>query len=749
MKPGVPWSVKGIEPEVREAAKTAARRAGLTLGEWLNSLILEQNMDSRLPIRPLRRETDNDFPMTFQRDASPAHADSATDDGQPNGMPQDDDTRRLRDIARQLSELAQREPRGPAPRDPAGDRAAISRLANRIEEIERQTVEALTAVGERLSTITHQIATLPRIQPMDRPEDVPGYTALESAIRNVVEHIEISEKRTRDSLKSIQDRILDLAPDASRTVQQDGFHPPGAMMDGLDARLAELAGRISRLEAVSKGRTPDHLQTDIGEITSEVARINRRLDEFQSLASMHDVEALRIALEQISARVAQGQDNRPFADLEGRLAALASRIDEAVPYRTDHPGFAQLEENIAAVTARMAHAEQQFGHIERMERAIVQLHESLLEGREAAFQAGISGGAAPSMELAALREGLEALRESTAGAERRHHEALSAVQVTLSQIVEKIAAIEADAPAIPPLASEPRESELSERHRLRSHEAAVRAAADAAASAVAATQPLSTGDDFIAAARRAAQAAATRPSALRSEYGQHAVVSGGERRSLFAFLRRDRKTHRTATHTSVSPSSAYASAKGKARRKLLLAGIVLLAAVSAFAFSMLVSKPRPAAQTGHTDVSAPSLAAGIRPTEMSPEQQYQTGVMHERGAGRPEDMAEALFWYERAAAGGHLLAMHNAAVIAAGDRAGPSDPSKAMQLFEAAAQAGLSESQFNLAVMLENGRGVPVDLAAAQFWYDAAGRGGDLLAANRAATLAALLPDPRKTWRFS
>jgi localization factor PodJL len=42
MKPGIPWSVKGIEPDVREAAKQAARRSGMTLGEWLNSTILGQ-----------------------------------------------------------------------------------------------------------------------------------------------------------------------------------------------------------------------------------------------------------------------------------------------------------------------------------------------------------------------------------------------------------------------------------------------------------------------------------------------------------------------------------------------------------------------------------------------------------------------------------------------------------------------------------------------------------------------------------
>ncbi len=60
MKSGIPWSVKGIEPEVREAAKDAARRSGLTLGEWLNTTILEQtearaNQKSR-DMHPLVRD---------------------------------------------------------------------------------------------------------------------------------------------------------------------------------------------------------------------------------------------------------------------------------------------------------------------------------------------------------------------------------------------------------------------------------------------------------------------------------------------------------------------------------------------------------------------------------------------------------------------------------------------------------------------------------------------------------------------
>ena len=34
-----PWTVKGVDPEAREAAKLAARRSGLPLGVWLSQTI--------------------------------------------------------------------------------------------------------------------------------------------------------------------------------------------------------------------------------------------------------------------------------------------------------------------------------------------------------------------------------------------------------------------------------------------------------------------------------------------------------------------------------------------------------------------------------------------------------------------------------------------------------------------------------------------------------------------------------------
>src|SRR5512135_3516769 len=60
MKFGVPWSVKGIRPEARETAREAARRSGLSLGEWLNSVILQQAAEEGVQA-PLAHDDDDDY----------------------------------------------------------------------------------------------------------------------------------------------------------------------------------------------------------------------------------------------------------------------------------------------------------------------------------------------------------------------------------------------------------------------------------------------------------------------------------------------------------------------------------------------------------------------------------------------------------------------------------------------------------------------------------------------------------------
>jgi localization factor PodJL len=57
MKSGGPWNLRGLRPEARAAARDAARRSGMSVGEWLNSVIRpaeEREADSRRSARPDR-----------------------------------------------------------------------------------------------------------------------------------------------------------------------------------------------------------------------------------------------------------------------------------------------------------------------------------------------------------------------------------------------------------------------------------------------------------------------------------------------------------------------------------------------------------------------------------------------------------------------------------------------------------------------------------------------------------------------
>lgn len=598
MKPGNPWSVKGIEPEARAAAKSAARRAGVTLGEWLNSVILDQSESIGVPQAP------TSFAQDSSVTASPQARDMATAEPPPPrrrsapAEPRGDNTLTLQLIAQQLADLAAREREEPE-RRVAEPSPALAELASRIGDNERKTVEALSAVNSRLSLLSQQITGLAR------PQEPQGHSALESAIRNVIEHIEVSEKRTRDSLRSMQERLGGMAERGGLAPASEDILRAVPGLAGLDKRLADMLARIQHFEGLLTERVesvraaaqqmasqaqaaavtaargdlreletrllaafqeaaqtagpPPAVVADIESLRADIASLARRYDELSAAAPAEsDLQAMRIALEQVSARVAQGPDLRPVAELDRRLAGISQRLDDAMLFRDGQSTVDELQQKLDAVSGRVARTEASLGHLETMERSIRQIYESLDEMRADSREPEDR----PSPELAALEDGLRALRESAESAERRSQDSWRAMQETLSGIVDRIVALE----SLPDEAAagsgvEPPDPPAS----------ATEAAGDP-------PQPPET-DDFIAAARRAAQAAATRPSALRAEYAALSATAGDKRVAIPGFFGRFRKK---------TGSDGLASR----RKTLLYAGLVVLLAASYFAVQTLTS-PRP------------------------------------------------------------------------------------------------------------------------------------------------------------
>lgn len=105
--------------------------------------------------------------------------------------------------------------------------------------------------------------------------------------------------------------------------------------------------------------------------------------------------------------------------------------------------------------------------------------------------------------------------------------------------------------------------------------------------------------------------------------------------------------------------------------------------------------------------------------------QFWMGEIYSRGDGVSSDTAQALHWYELAAGQGNRQAMHDVGMAYAQGLGTQKDYTQAAKWFEKAAEFGLVNSQFNLAVLYERGEGVPQNLEAAYRWYAVAAQNGD------------------------
>src|SRR5881396_3440590 len=92
MNSRVSWSVDGIDPSVRERAEAAARRAGMSLSDWLNSTI----GDSTPPNFRAPYDEPPAMPSQDSRDVADIH-------------------QRLDSITRQIDAISRPAPRNDAP----------------------------------------------------------------------------------------------------------------------------------------------------------------------------------------------------------------------------------------------------------------------------------------------------------------------------------------------------------------------------------------------------------------------------------------------------------------------------------------------------------------------------------------------------------------------------------------------------------------------------------------------------------
>lgn len=195
MKPSSPWSVKGVEPEAREAAKMAARRAGLPLGTWLSQTIRRAASEELRSGAPPRQPgagaygTTDPSPPGFGYGPPPG-AQHGPNHGMHPGT-QADPQAGFGQPGYGAHGGHQVPPQPPAPTTQAV-LESINNLAARIKESEKRTAESLVPLAEKVRDLSEQMESVKESQALDS-------NPIERALSRMQERIDQMEDGGRPS----------------------------------------------------------------------------------------------------------------------------------------------------------------------------------------------------------------------------------------------------------------------------------------------------------------------------------------------------------------------------------------------------------------------------------------------------------------------------------------------------------------------------------------------------------------------
>ncbi len=116
---------------------------------------------------------------------------------------------------------------------------------------------------------------------------------------------------------------------------------------------------------------------------------------------------------------------------------------------------------------------------------------------------------------------------------------------------------------------------------------------------------------------------------------------------------------------------------------------------------------------------------------LTPDAIYDQGAKYYQGDGVPQDFAQALEWFQRAADQGHVGALNDIGVMYELGQGVPKDPAKAVEWYRKAVAQNYALGHYNIGRAYETGNGVPKNYSEALKAYRRAARMGDRNAQNK------------------
>ena len=356
MNSRVSWSVDGIDPSVRERAEAAARRAGMSLSDWLNSTVGEPAPPS-YSAPPSPRPA---MPSRESRDVADIH-------------------QRLDSITKQIEQISRPAPRGETPRGEAARSEpptvarqlndAISRLDARLSQISNPAPTRQAQMQEKqrqTDMVERAAAQVYRPAPPLSPASLDFAIAEIAARQNELDSPPPRQMPPRHAAPTASPAQPNFAqPNSSQPMMQAA--PAGPDFSSLERHLLKITSQIEALQR------PDHVEESIAAFRSELAEIRQAITE---AVPRREIESLENEIRSLSRRIddnrQNGSDGQMLAGIERALGEIREALRSMTPAE-QLTGYDEAIRNLGAKLDLILRSNDDPSTVQQLEGAIAAL----------------------------------------------------------------------------------------------------------------------------------------------------------------------------------------------------------------------------------------------------------------------------------------------------------------------------------------------------------------------------------------
>jgi len=350
MQSELPWNVAGIPPEARDAARAAARREGLSVGEWMTRRIIrgfpEASAEERAEwprptlVEPASlREPEPIFAareseeMLARVSRSEAEAQNAY-----KGLDQ-----QLKTVARRLEA---------AERNQTENNRAMTQAATQINIAAREQAQAFEQMTSNVAALAERLVRVERHAQADNTRE--AVKALHEGLSRVADQIAQTASQSAAQIAALADNVDSIATQLAETRQTTDAtaQATDATAQAVEARFASLDERLRVVErsAFSSASALDHTMENVETLRAIKDSLEAELRQHSTALSQ-----VQESFEQFRAHSSIDESTRA-----GALANLEERFSELQSQHAENPLDLRLqgiEHVLSDIMSRLERAE--------------------------------------------------------------------------------------------------------------------------------------------------------------------------------------------------------------------------------------------------------------------------------------------------------------------------------------------------------------------------------------------------------